>query len=347
VIRGIGGLIHVIGVFLHQYLPTAAIVGVFLSRAVHGLSQMTFIVGMAYIGANFPKEEKAAAIGAVSTMMMLGLVVGPMSGEAMAALLENVPKMSMFGTYASPGWFSILLSVIPYVYISTKFIDDKLLPKPPQGAAASEKIDLLSVYLIAYNGFVGYAGWLSLEGTLSLLTNELYGWTALQSFFIWLAFSLSMVSAARLFIELNRRGWSTLQICTLKNIFMLLGGAVLINWSDLMGGVGPWTLGFGVLCAGLGEIMNFNLHNTLLAMKVPPSQQAKYQALVQASGQLGRALGPLFATAVLSYGTHHNEPGKHFGANLTFITQFTLAVLANFPPLFWWRHMYGPWNKEQ
>ena len=61
----------------------------YLSRALHGLSQCTMVLVPVWVGARAPPEERPRLIGLLSVAQTPGMVVGPSLGSLLAATLSS------------------------------------------------------------------------------------------------------------------------------------------------------------------------------------------------------------------------------------------------------------------
>ena len=82
---------------------------------------------------------------------------------------------------AAPGYLNIVVSLLMMLWLRTSFTDRGMLPAgPPKNAAPpgeSQNEPWLHVLLVGYAQFMGWLGFVAIEGTLSLVVVENYGFT--------------------------------------------------------------------------------------------------------------------------------------------------------------------------
>ena len=97
------------------------------------------------------------------------------------------------------------------------------------------------------------------------------------------------------------RQWSQARIAALLGA-VLVCGLLGVQWQHPSDGPDPLALGVATCAMSLSALGLYSLHTLLIVKLLHPSQQAKYTGLINAAGQLGRSLGPLFATQAFALG---------------------------------------------
>ena len=89
----------------------------------------------------------------------------------------------------------------------------------------------------------------------------------------------------------------------------------------------------------------FTANNALLSRVTPAAQQAAVNSQVQLIGQIGRAIGPLFATEVYAW-SRRLLPGSGTGANAARLYMMLVGGLGLYYPLLSCKvgQLYGEWS---
>ena len=138
--------------------------------------------------------------------------------------------------------------------------------------------------------------------------------------------------------RLLARQWRQARIAALLGA-ALVCGLLGIQWQRPVDGPEPLALGVAICALSLSALGLYSLHTLIIVKLLHPSQQAKYTGLINAAAQLGRSLGPLFATQAFALGDRI-APGT--GAAAAFGSQLLMLVVAVLVPALQGASLYSP-----
>lgn len=178
------------------FLPNTslALVLLFVSRFLYGLTLNSFGVSSIWAGARMP--EPAKSVGFLNMLVALGVTTGAALSSTLAQIFEDERMM-----YATPGLLTILLGA--FVFALIECMDDGgMLPQAPPPAAggatavlsaeAKEKQRIVGVVVTAVciNVFaVCVSGLSGFEALMPLVFYDGYGLDAHGQLPLWLVFS--------------------------------------------------------------------------------------------------------------------------------------------------------------
>ena len=246
-------------------------------RIFHGLGFSVFVLAALLIVINLvPEEERAYAIGVVSTGFMIPLLVFPFLGE------EIIRRFGFFAFFLS----AIFLSVIPFIYA---FFIKLNIPRFSEDSEAKsvgflallkkKKIDLILFLTIVFE--IGLSSCLAFVPLLAI------GESPVRAGYYYTFLALSAVFV-RVIGGSQLRFWGSSKLI-LPAFCLISGGGVLISLSssNFLLGVsgGIYGVGIGILYPHL---------SALIVKGVTSRERGKVLSLFASSVDLGFALGPLF-----------------------------------------------------
>jgi len=172
---------------------------------------------------------------------------------------------------------------------------------------------------------------------MSLAVNDTYGWGVTESWKAWTVFGAASLLAL---VYLRRTTgkitlpWQVVITCLAPLATAPLG----ISWMDPSEPVPVWRF----YCATLTTLfytVNYILHMTIIATKVPAHLQSTANSLTQGLGQGARGIGPIIATTFYQY--YIDTFGKQSG-----VSAATTFMVCGVAPSFWFgllffNTMYG------
>lgn len=339
-LRLLSGLLHALGCLCIS-TSTTAFQLLFASRVVHGYTFLLFPLSVAWIDARDLADQRTSTLATRNAYTTLGSFLGILSGSSLAAI---IPDSLMAG--AAPGCLNMLVSLLMLIWLNTSFADRALLPIPslstpparPQHAqqpqqshqeqqsyqqqptaAAHVPEHWLLIHLSCFAQFFGWIGLSAIEGSLSLIVVESFGFTHSQLFAVWVPTSAFMLLGSPLFIRMHRWRWRASSVATVA-IAALPFGVVGLVWGmgpNLSARVppvfsrttsgAPWapiaafSCGLGTLCFAFA-VSNI-LFNWLLMSRAP-----RFQAPVQTLAAVARGIGPYLGVLIITKGDE-TEPG--------------------------------------
>jgi len=337
--RVISGALHVLGVLLPPG-STLVMPFVYLSRALHGFSLFNLAISGTWAGTHLSVDDRKAPIQGQVSLMMIGIVTGPLFAAAIAGFMPNDALK-----YALPGILTIIFNSI-LVFATLAFFSDydmMVMPGPsgskPQEMNPKEKITANIVLLNSFMYTWGYLG--TLEPTISLDVLSFFGWGAGENWRAWIVFVVTTIFGMSLGIVLPRyTNW--MRISVLWWISKIIPFIFIINWADFTKGVGmiQFFVSFAVFDLGNSQGMHVL---TYFSQNMPPASQIKYNQLSNALQQLGRAIGPFVATNVFAF-AEQAAPGS--GPNWTLLLSLTLTSLPLIASVPFMETIYGTWNAK-
>ena len=204
------------------------------------------------------------------------------------------------------------------------------LPSRPRGEGASEAeehVPWLHISLVGFAQFAGWMGFVSIEGSLSLMMTEIYGLSHRSVWVVWVPISGLMLVGTLAFSSFHRSKWRA------PHVGLVAGAALLVASATLWFGIsmrideaefaevvevdglssngvidiGEIDASLVNLVAGIGLLLfafalTNTLFNSILMQQLLPHQQARFQTPVQTLAAIGRGMGPYLGTLIMTYG---------------------------------------------
>lgn len=245
-------------------------------RIFHGVGFSIFILAALLIAVLMVREEERAyAIGVVSTGFMLPLLIVPFLGEA---IIDKYGFSLFFLT-------AIFLAAIPVFYVFFKKID---LPQSSEesGAQSVGFFRLLTrrrIYLIFLLAFVFEIG---LSSSLSFVPLLAHRSSPMRSGFFY-----SFLSLAAVFMRLYGGGylkfWGSPKLI-LPAFYFISGGGIVLYFAS-----NNFLLGLAGIIGGIGVGILYPHLSALIIEGVSSREKGKVLSLFASSVDLGFAVGPI------------------------------------------------------
>lgn len=159
---------------------------------------------------------------------------------------------------------------------------------------------------------------MAIEGSLSLIVVEAYGFTHADVIVVWAPTSAAMLLGTLMFSRLHKGSWAAHNIAAVSWVALPLGALALFRavgqTSEDDYGIVYDRSGEAIVAfvLGLGSLLfSFALTNTLfnaiLMQNLLPHQQARFQTPVQTLAAVGRGIGPYLGTLVIYSGDQQTQ----------------------------------------
>ncbi len=245
-------------------------------RIFHGLGFSVFVLAALLITINsVPEEERAYALGVVSTGFMIPLLVFPLLGE------EIIRRFGFFVFFLS----AIFLSVIPFVYAFFIRLDIPGFSEDSEAKRVGflallrrKKIDLILFLSIVFE--IGLSSCLAFVPLLAI------GESPLRAGYYYTFLALSAVFV-RVIGGSQLRFWGSPKLL-LPAFCLISGGGILISLSS-----SNFLLGVSGMIYGIGIGILYPHLSALIVKGISSRERGKVLSLFASSVDLGFALGPL------------------------------------------------------
>jgi MFS family permease len=245
-------------------------------RIFHGLGFSVFVLAALLITINLvPEEERAYALGVVSTGFMIPLLVFPFIGE------EIIRRFGFFAFFLS----AVFLSIIPFVYaffikldIPGSSEDSEVESVGFLALLKQKKIDLILFLSIVFE--IGLSSCLAFVPLLAI------GKSPLRAGYYYTFLALSAVFV-RVIGGSQLRFWGSPKLL-LPAFCLISGGGILIPLSS-----SNFLLGVSGMIYGIGIGILYPHLSALIVKGIQPRERGKVLSLFASSVDLGFALGPV------------------------------------------------------
>jgi multidrug resistance protein len=263
-----------------------------IARMVGGIGASNVGSAQAVVADVTPPEKRAAGMGTIGAAIGLGFVVGPAIGGILAAHGEATPFwMAMGMTLANA---LLVLFLLPetrrHQRVSRRGLSTLFVTRGT-GRRNKAIASLVLVNLLFTLAFTG------MEAVFPLLTEQHFGWQALQNGYIFTYIGVLIVLMQGGLVRhlVKRFGEVSLLLAGLA----LSGlGLLLLVWSV---NLAPVLISVGLFSIGDGAVTPTG--SAVLSLIAPENEQGKILGWAQGLGGLGRACGPLIAGALFSLGS--------------------------------------------
>jgi multidrug resistance protein len=262
-----------------------------IARMVGGIGASNVGSAQAVVADVTPPEKRAAGMGTIGAAIGLGFVVGPAIGGILAAHGEATPFWMAMGMALANAL--LVLFLLP----ETRRHQDacghirKLAFTRGRGRRPKAIASLVLVNLLFTLAFTG------MEAVFPLLTQQHFGWQALQNGYIFTYIGVLIV--------LMQGGLVRYLVKRFGEISLLLAGLALsglgllllvwsVNLALVLTSVGLFSIGDGAVTP---------TSSAVLSLLAPENEQGEILGWAQGLGGLGRACGPLIAGALFSLGS--------------------------------------------
>lgn len=286
--------------------------GILFSRVLAGVAAANVVVGQAFIADHSPEHTRTAAMGRVSSAIMIGLMAGPAIGGELA---------TRFGNYGL-GLTAAAASTLSFLWILFGVPNDRNRePRAPGKKNLVWKFDLFGQLPHLRRIFIlAAAGWLvlaCLEGTFGRLIHHNLGFGQRES---GILFSYESLIGALMGILIARISRVVSPAVQLRLGYALQGlGVALMPLAPSL----PTLFAASTFYAiGLG-VVNPTI-NAVCSEQTPDDRQGELFGIMQATRSVGFLLGPTVGGALFDV-----EPG--FPYYLAAGVALVAAVLVSIP----------------
>ncbi|ALJ56457.1 Tetracycline resistance protein, class B [Candidatus Xiphinematobacter sp. Idaho Grape] len=289
----------------------------FLARVIAGASGGNIATVQACVADITPPDQRSKSMGLVGAAFGLGFVLGPALGGVLSACIAP---------YA-PFYFAAVLAFCNALFIAVFFPETLSVERRAQSYEKAPLAEvfvgnqsiLISTILVAY--LASIAGFAMMTTLFALFNAKRLGYGVSQTGYL-----LTYVGVLGILIQggLLRYLLQRLvekQLAAMGSLILASGLFLLPfcdNFVSLLGVLVPIALGNGLVTPTL---------NGLASRCSSPQIQGRVIGLMQASGSLGRFLGPLIAMALVGWDTpsQYGRTPIWVGASLSLVA-FCLAV---------------------
>ena len=344
-VRIVSGCFYVAAVQLHHN-DRWAMPLLYISRITYGATLHSFGLPTVWCGARIPLETRATIVAGFNAVVGIGITFGP----PLASIFAGCFSDELMG-YASPGYTTIALSLI--LMALTLGIDDGgLLPAvaPPSATAAdadqtaaNERLADRMSRAVCISSFLIMMGALSgFESMLSIMLYDGYDQEQRNQLGTWGVFALlSLTSGVAATVLIQK--CNTAQLITAAAIQSCSLSLAGLHWSDLSTTAPQWRL-YLTLIGVCTASASYNMHLSIISTRLPPYLSIQVSSMVQAVGQAGRAVGPMFAAMLYDLGSRAIG-GMGSGTNVTIIFMSAcVGIGLLYPILFHFGEIYGSFS---
>lgn len=303
----IGGFFLILGMTSLYLLINSINWFVIFIRIFHGIGfSVAVLAALLIVVLKVGREERAYAIGVVSTGFMLPLLIVPYIGEVI------IERLGFFYFFFS----AIVLAAIPFFYAIFKkisvpqFSEDSTVQGPGFFRLLGQKkifliFSLTFIFEVALGSSLSFVPLLAHEQS-SMRAGYYYSFLGLTTVFM------------RLYAGRQLKFWGS-PMLILPAFCFLSGGGLLIYWS-----YNNFLLSFSGIICGIGVGILYPHLSALVVERVSSREKGKVLSLFASSVDLGFAVGPIaFGWASESLGL---RAAFFLFALFTFLTSFLLIV---------------------
>ncbi len=314
-----------VGFFMMGLAPKLAaisaistLVWLFAARTIDGISGGNISTAQAYIADITTPEERTKSMGYIGAAFGIGFVFGPAIGGILS-------KVSLAAPFYFAGALAVCNAILVYFYLPES-LDAEHRTQPHENAPMFEVLRhgsqlpaLLGSYFFAITGFS------MMTAIFTLFTFKRFGYDQVQNGYIFLVVG---VIGAIIQGGLLRRMLKT----TSEKYLAMAGGAILMVGLALL----PWSGGIGSLLfftglVGVGNSFITPSLNGLASRSADKSWQGRVIGMMQASGSLGRFVGPFLAGWLLSFDAGKPYYGRTPFAVGAVVMAFSVALSMMLP----------------
>ena len=297
-LRFSSGLLHVIAIRVASFPFQMPLL--FGRLFLHGISLGTTVVANTWIAIRVPPTEVPRAIAMVTAASTLGVAFGPLLGNLFAAV-----EPSLSADDAAAGWSTATTSLMLMLITALYFEKGNLVKTSPSVVEGENEHTglpptILAVLLFAC--FLNSMGTLGLESIVPLFLFDYYQLDGGGSMPLYLILALSSLAAT--FVSRTFGSPSQLSDLATAGLALSLIGLGQVNWFNLTQGVTLTYLLVSVAAQAVSVTIVITSVISAMTLRTVPHRQAKLQAGVGMVVQIGRAVGPIFATELYEAGNY-------------------------------------------
>lgn len=273
-----------------------------LARLIGGAMAGNLSVATAAVADVTTKENRSKGMGLIGVAFGLGFVIGPVLGGLCSLVnpLDWYPELTRFGInpFSTVALVASLLSLVNILWIRSRFAESLPPEKRAEGAIVRNPFSRIFrpqskhvrrtnfAYLVFIFAFSG------MEFTLSFLGVERFGYTPgdITLMMVFIGFILIVVQGGivrRLAPKIGEKATA------LGGLALVAIGLAILSIADkqtiLYTGLGFMAVGSGLSIPTL---------TSLISLYAEPEEQGAALGVFRSVGSLGRALGPLAASAI-------------------------------------------------
>lgn len=310
--------------------------GLFVARALQGLSGSARGIGFAVMSDTTEGRDRAAGIGSVSAAMALAFTIGPVVGAAFMGEDPAAPLRwlrELLGASATgfdhllPSLVGALMNAVAFGIVLTGFNETlrrepsasgAQAPKRREDSLAAALASAVVIMLIAQFALSGL-----IQGTLqfsfTLLASTVLAWTAQQVALSLAALGLGFVLASGVLMRPLLRRFPTSRVM-LAGVLIDISGMLLFLSNPESG---PVVLA-GLFVSSLGGGFWATIIVGMISREAPQAHQGLIMGIANGAGLIGRVAGPpLAGLAAEAFGAR-----APFGAILACLFLILLTVVA-------------------
>jgi DHA1 family tetracycline resistance protein-like MFS transporter len=322
-----------------SYNTTLALVVLFTTRAINGISGSTVGICGAYIADITPPEKRAAGFGIIGAAFGLGFVIGPLVGGELGDEKHILPLIG-HGNIIYPYIAAAILTLGNWLYGLLIFPES--LPADRRRAFSWEKSNPIGalkwlrhhpvVEALAASLFLANLAQLGLHVTWVLSMTARFKWTTRE-----VGWSLFIVGLAAAIVQ---GGLSRRIIPALGERACLLAGLIIGVFAFIGYGVATqsWMIYTIVAVASIGGLAGPAAQG-IMSKSVLPTEQGLLQGSLASLASIAGIFGPIIAATVFRVFTTDAEADKFPGAGAPFLSGAAITILSIFPAVYIWSRM--------
>jgi DHA1 family tetracycline resistance protein-like MFS transporter len=307
---------------MHWQSPITILTLLYISRIIDGFTGGNISTAQAFISDNTEPAERAKAMGMLGAAFGLGFVLGPAAGGLLGKISHSLP-----------GFFACALSGLAAI------LSMITLPRtPPRGPTEAEAwlkpgrfVPILkhpiTGQLMAI-GFVMMCAFVTMESTMALFLNELFGWRELKVglFFVYVGVIIVIIQGR--YIGPLTRILGEWTLCGFGPLLVSLGtlGYCLTAWHAAV----PLLLLSGAFNS-VGRCVQMPAYSSLLSKFTRRDEQGAVFGLFHGLNSLARVVGPI--AAGIAYEHFHHSGQFLMASILTLIVAVWIYFIHQPPPV--------------
>ena len=267
----------------------------FLSRFVQGGGAGTVGVVQAYLSDSVPRQERAKALGWLTTASSAGVMIGPV----IAVLAKEM-------NWVGPGYLAAGLCVLNFLFgliwlpepLTKRRREEK--PLTPAGATRTAMLEVLTrpagrVGALVWVYSLGMMAFMAMNGVIALYLERVFGVTeATMGWFYTYVGGISLVMRAVILGPVVRRLG---EVGTLRlGLLSIAAGLGSLTFATSI-----WQLALAALFVPVGTALLFPATTSMLSHRAADGQTGLMLSVQQSFGGVARMLGPLWAGAAFQF----------------------------------------------
>ena len=266
----------------------------FLARLISGIGSANISAAQAYIADITPPAERAGRMGLIGAAFGLGFVFGPPIGGALfdagGLQLVGFATAALCALNFIMAWFMLTES------LNEKNAERRKFSESFRGLTRVWKIDIIGeLFLI---NFVYIAAFSMMQVNASVLWSEHYHLTEKQVGYVFgfIGICSAIVQGGLIRVFQKKLGLKKMLIwgCPLVAVGLSIIPLPSVEWFYAVQAV-------AIILLATGNGMLMPAINSLVSINTPAADQGKTLGLMQSTGSLARAVGPVTSGVLYSY----------------------------------------------